>query len=76
MKPKSDVPAWQMLSVMDEASESLCVKKKMFVGGISTLSSDGDYFVCLFGTEENTEHYVLGQNTADHSMVLFSEVYR
>ncbi len=44
---KSDVPAWQMLSVMDEASESLCVRRKCFVGGISTLSSDGAYF-CVY----------------------------
>lgn len=27
--------------------------------------------MCLFGAEENTEHYVLGQNISDYSMFFF-----
>lgn len=38
--------ARQMLSVMDGASHSLCVKRKIcLVGGISTRRTDGAYFV-------------------------------
>lgn len=49
----------------------MCKEENVLLGEFPSWALMAPIFMCLFGAEENTEHYVLGQNISDHSMFFF-----